>query len=295
MMNDLLKYFSILSTREWATIIWILIVLICILRNKKTRKSFLDVIKILFGKVLIKVWLITALYVFIISFVFSKTAIWDPIYIKDIVIWYLTAGIIFCFNAVSRESDERFILNVLKDNLKFTIIIEFIYSTFTFGLLVELLIIPIITILTIIDAITEHKKEYHTVHEFIQYIFVIIGIWLFYETFKIGLREYKELNILNTFVIFMIPIIYLILIMPLEYAIELYSKYETLFFRISFKNSNDKKVIRKRKLLIIKECGLSIRNVLLFQKEYCSKMYTKMSDDNFALLINEFKNEKKKI
>ena len=295
MMNDLLKYFSILSTREWATIIWILIILICILRNKKTRKSFLGVIKILFGKVLIKVWLITALYVFIISFVFSKTAIWDSIYIKDIVIWYLTAGIIFCFNAVSRESDERFILNVLKDNLKFTIIIEFIYSTFTFGLLVELLIIPIITILTIIDAITEHKKEYHTVHEFIQYIFVIIGIWLFYETFKIGLREYKELNILNTFVSFMILIIYLILIMPLEYAIELYSKYETLFFRISFKNSNDKKVIRKRKLLIIKECGLSIRNVLLFQKEYCSKMYTKMSDDNFALLINEFKNEKKKI
>lgn len=74
----------------------------------------------------------------------------------------------FCFNAVSRETDEKFILNVLKDNLKFTIIIEFIYSTFTFGLLVELLIIPIITILTIADAITEHKKEYHTVHKFIQ-------------------------------------------------------------------------------------------------------------------------------
>lgn len=294
MMNDLLKYFSILSTREWATIIWILIVLICILRNKKTRKSFLDIIKILFGKVLIKVWLITALYVFIISFVFSKTAIWAPIYIKDIVIWYLTAGIIFCFNAVSRESDERFILNVLKDNLKFTIIIEFIYSTFTFGLLVELLIIPIITILTIADAITEHKKEYHTVHKFIQYIFAVIGIWLFYETFKIGLRDYKELNILNTFVSFMIPIAYIILITPLEYAIELYSKYETLFFRISFKNSNDKKIIRKRKLLIIKECGLSVRNVLLFQNKFCSKMYKKMSDDDFVLLLNEFKNEKKK-
>ena len=83
--------------------------------------------------------------------------------------------------------------------------------------------------------------------------------------------------------------------MPLEYAIELYSKYETLFFRISFKNSNDKKIIRKRKLLIIKECGLSIRNVLLFQKKYSSKMYTKMSDDDFVLLLNEFKNEKKKI
>ena len=34
---------------------------------------------------------------------------------------------------------------------------------------------------------------------------------------------------------------------------------------------------------------------MLTNEEYCSKMYTKMSDDNFALLINEFKNEKKKI
>ena len=291
MMNDVLKYFSILFTREWATIIWILIILICILRNKNTRKSFLDVIKILFGKVLIKVWLITALYVFMISFVFSKTIIWDTIYIKDIIIWYLTAGIVFCFNAVSKETDEKFILNVLKDNLKFTIIIGFIYSTFTFSLLVELLIIPIITILTIADAITEYKKEYHTVHKFIQYIFAVIGIWLFYETFKIGLRDYKELNILNTFVSFMIPIAYIILITPLEYAIELYSKYENLVFRISFKNSNDKKIIRKRKLLIIKECGLSVRNVLLFQKKYCSKMYTKMSDADFVLLLTEFKKE----
>lgn len=63
----------------------------------------------------------------------------------------------------------------------------------------------------------------------------------FYETFKIGLQEYKELNILNTFVSFMIPIIYLILILSLEYIIELYCEYEILFVRIFFKNSTDKK------------------------------------------------------
>lgn len=85
-----------------------------------------------------------------------------------------------------------------------------------------------------------------------------------------------------------------ICVIPLEYLIELYSKYEVLFIRIFFKNSDDKKVARKRKFLIIKECGLSVRNVLLFQKNYCSRMYVKMADDKFIEIINQFKEEKNK-
>lgn len=214
MMKDLLVYFNILSTREWATIIWILILLIYILKNKKTKNAFLDVIKILFGKKLIKIWILTSLYVFLITLIFSKTSIWNNYYIKDIIIWFITAGVIFCFNAASKESDEQYILKVLKDNLKFTIVIEFFYSTFTFSLWVELLIIPIITFLAMVDVYAEAKEEYKIVHKFMQGLFAIISIWFFYETFKLGLREYKELNILNTIVSFMIPIVYLILIIP---------------------------------------------------------------------------------
>ena len=291
-MTNFLKWLSILSTREWATIIWILILSVYVLINKKTRYSALDVIKILFGKNLIKIWIITSLYVILITLLFSKTSIWDNCYIKDIIIWYITSGVIFCFNAASRESDEQYIWKVLKDNLKFTIVIEFFYSTFTFKLWVELLIIPIITFLAMVDAVAERKEEYKIVYKFMQTIFVIISIWFFYETFKLGLREYKELNVLNTFISFMIPIVYLILIIPLEYLIELYSKYEVLFIRIFFKNNKYKKATRKRKILIIKNCGLSVHNVMLFQKKYCSRIYVKMSDDEFIALINEFKEEK---
>lgn len=293
-MNKLIECFSILSTREWATIIWLLILLAYILKNKKTKNAFLDVIKILFGKKLINIWLITSLYVFLVTFLFSKTSIWNNYYIKDIIIWFISSGIIFCLNSTSKEADEQYIWKVLKDNLKFTIVIEYIYSTFTFSIWVELLIIPIITILAMVDTYTESKEEYKIVHKFMQGVFAIISIWFFYETFKIGLREYKELNILNTFVSFMIPIVYLILIIPLEYLIELYSKYEVLFIRMFFKNSDDKKTTRKRKFLMIKECGLSVHNVLLFQKNYCSRMYIKMTNDEFIAIINEFKEEKNK-
>lgn len=135
------------------------------------------------------------------------------------------------------------------------------------------------------------KEEYYIVHKFMQGVFVIISIWFFYETFKIGLQEYKELNVLNTFVSFMIPIVYLIL--PLEYIIELYCNYEILFVKLFFKNNTNKKVNRRRKLLIIKKCGLSVYNVILFQNTYCRKIYIKMTDKDFKSLINDFNKKKK--
>lgn len=36
------------------------------------------------------------------------------------------SGLIYCMNAVSSEADERYIQKVLKDNLKLTMILEFL-------------------------------------------------------------------------------------------------------------------------------------------------------------------------
>ena len=70
-MSNFTNYLSILTTREWATIIWMLIILIYLLKNKQIKENFLNVIKILFGKKLIKIWLITSLYVFLITLLYS--------------------------------------------------------------------------------------------------------------------------------------------------------------------------------------------------------------------------------
>lgn len=292
MLNEILKYSKVLSTREWATIIWLFIFLIYILKNKKIKEQFLNVINILFGKVLIKIWIATFIYVFFITFLFSKTLIWNNFYIKDIIIWFITSGIIFSLNAASKEADEQYIWTVLKDNLKLTIFLEFFLNTFTFSFWIELLLIPIIALLTIIDEYTAIKEEYKIIHKFMQIVIAFIIIWIFYETFKIGLREYKELNILNTFVSFFIPIVYLLLILPLEYLIEVYSKYDTLFMGMFFKKNIDKNIISKYKFLIIKKCGLSLRHILLFQKNYYSRIDAKMSDNEFIILINKIIEEK---
>ncbi len=82
--------------------------------------------------------------------------------------------------------------NILKDSLKFTIVIEFIYSTFTFRLWMELLIIPIITLLVMADAYAKRKEEYYIVHKFMQGIFAIISICFFMKLLKLDCKNTKN-------------------------------------------------------------------------------------------------------
>lgn len=282
---------NLFSTRELATAFWTGIILvavgIAIVTNKKIRRSLIEVLKCFFGRKLRKLWEIYFLHIGIITLMFSRFPIWKNIYLKDIILWTLFSGLTICMNAVAGEADEKYISKVLKDNIRFTVVTEFLLSTFTFSLWVELIIIPIMTAITLLDVVAAQKSETVAVHKLLQSVIAFIGLCLVFQTVKVGIREYRELNMVDTLVSFFIPMVYLLFVTPLEYVFELYSKYEMLFIRMCFKEPRDKKVKRKRHLKVIKACGLSVRKIILFQKQCIPRMYVSMSDSEFEALISQ--------
>lgn len=281
---------DIFSTRELATAFWTGIILVAvgmaIVTNKKARKSFIEVLKCFFGRKIRMLWEIYFLYIGIITFLFSRLPIWESIYLKDII-WTLFSGLTICINAVAGEADEKYILKVLKDNIRFTMVTELLLSTFTFSFWVELIIIPITTVIVLFDTVAEHKSDAIAVHKLLQDVMAFAGLCVILQTVRVGILEYRELNVINTLVSFFIPIVYLLLVTPLEYAFELYSKYEMLFIQMHFKEPSDKMVQRKRHLKVIKVCGLSVKRIMLFQKQCIPRMYVSMSDSEFEALISQ--------
>lgn len=281
---------DIFSTRELATAFWVGAILIAvgmaIVTNKKIRQGFIGVLKCFFGRKIRMLWEIYFLYIGIITFLFSRLPIWESIYLKDIIIWTLFSGLTICINAVAGEADEKYILKVLKDNIRFTMVTELLLSSFTFSFWVELIIIPITTVIVLFDTVAEHKSDAIAVHKLLQDVMAFAGLCVILQTVRVGILEYRELNVINTLVSFFIPIVYLLLVTPLEYAFELYSKYEMLFIQMHFKEPSDKMVQRKRHLKVIKVCGLSVKRIMLFQKQCIPRMYISMPDVEFDLLIS---------
>ena len=212
---------DIFSTRELATAFWVGAILIAvgmaIVTNKKIRQGFVGALKCFFNRKLRKLWEIYFLYIGIITLMFSRSPIWENIYLKDIILWTLFSGLTICMNAVAGEADEKYISKVLKDNIRFTVVTEFLLSTFTFSFWVELIIIPITTVIVLFDTVAEHKSDAIAVHKLLQDVMAFAGLCVILQTVRVGILEYRELNVINTLVSFFIPIVYLLLVTPLEY------------------------------------------------------------------------------
>ena len=56
---------------------------------------------------------------------------------------------------------------------------------------------------------------------------------------------------------------------------------------MSYKEENNKKIRIKHRIAVLWSCRISVRRVLLFQREYMFKMYVKMQDTEFKKLIQE--------
>lgn len=68
-----------------------------------------------------------------------------------------------------------YISKILKDNVKASIFIEFLMSTFTFNIWIELAIIPIVTVISIINMFLEKSKEYEKIRKLLETVLTIGG------------------------------------------------------------------------------------------------------------------------
>ena len=282
---------SIFTTREIATAIWMIIFIVFCLSIKSIRKQIPGLLKVTFDKKLMILYSIIIGYVAIITYGFYKSIFWKNIFLKDILVWFIFTGFITCINAVMNK--EGYIKKKVYENIKITVIIEFLISMFTFSLVVEIIMIPVLSIIAIMDVIAEREEKYESAHKLFQFLLVTYGLVVLYQTIQRTISEYRELYKLDTVIYFLIPIVYTLLMVPLEYCLEVFSAYQSLFIRMSFKEKDDKKLHRKNHFQIIKICRLSVKRIRIFQNNYLVKMYKMMREEEFQSIIDDFIKEMK--
>jgi hypothetical protein len=272
---------------------WLIFVITVVFINKKTRNSAFDVIKAACKKQLITPFLIMIVYAFLLTSLFSMTKFWEWKYLKDIFIWVLFVGIPVCFGAVNKGLKKNYFKSMVIDNLKFIVLIEFLFSTFTFNIYVELIMIPCITFVYLLEVVASTDEKLRTTGKIFSGFLAIIGFTVLGFTLNIAINDYKSLGVIETLVVFFIPFVLSILYVPVAYFVALYAKYEIIFIRVMLNKKWTNEQIRKKKCEIYKACSWSYKKLLLFEKEYVNRIYAGISDNEYCALIQNFKKQAK--
>lgn len=245
------EFLSNFSNREIALFIWIFIAIIAMLFSKEIRESIGGVFKAFFAKSILITFSLFGVYVAITVFCLFKLGFWKWSLLKDTIFWTFGFAIVLVFraNTIKRISDFKLIL---KDAVKWTIIVEFLVAFYTFSLTTELIILPILVFIGMLQVYSDTDEKYSQVSKVLKNTLSIIGIgilgYVTYKTFYQG----GELITIGNFKSLIVPIILTSLFIPFVYLLSLFMIYENLFVRLKFFVKEDKlrKKVKKQILRI---------------------------------------------
>jgi Na+-translocating ferredoxin:NAD+ oxidoreductase RnfE subunit len=227
--------------------------------KKDVRKSIGRLLKALFSKHIFRAFIFLTIYVLLNLYLLNLIGLWDKSLTKDSTFWFCTLALVTFFK-INNARDFKFFNEILLDSVKWIVVIEFLINFYTFGLWTELILVPIMVFISVIQAYAETDKKYESVQRLFQNIISIIGFVLLVYIIYRTVTEYQKTFTIQNLKSLLHPIIMTFLFLPFAYLLALYMIYEVLFVRVDFL-TRDTKVGRQLKLQIILVANLNIERL----------------------------------
>ncbi len=149
-----------ITNRELASLIWIAVLLVVTMTRASGRASIVGVLNAFLNIKIIVPLLLFAAYVAGWVWLAEYIGLWEGVLIKDTIIWFVVAGLPLFMQSTQVGQDEDFFHRSLRRIFSLTIFLEFFLNIMGFSLLTEIVVLPIITVFTLMPIVVGKKPEY---------------------------------------------------------------------------------------------------------------------------------------
>ncbi|MFM1347842.1 hypothetical protein WFP14_14910 [Yersinia proxima] len=239
-----------INNREYAAIIWFLIVFSLLMIKKDIRKAVSELLRVLMHKQIIMVFSGALAWIVICISILNKIEVWSINNLKTTVVWIITFAFAALFKTKEIEKDVNYFKNQVKNIFKITVILTFIMELHSFSLPFEFVLWAIIIMLSLMIAVGEMKEHTKKLSQFMTYILAVVVIFYFIHSLYLSSISLSETFSKNNITEFLIPIILSLVFLPFVYLFYLYQSYELAFVGLKFK-LNDSISLKKTMLMAV--------------------------------------------
>ena len=281
---------DILNNRELAILIWILAFLTyAFIRKPSIIKQVLSLFKMFFISRLFLFFLLTLLPVFLLAVTLRHYDVWGTDMLKISIAWGLMSGIVTFLNASQISDETIFFKQKLAILVNWSVLLGFLFNLYVFHLFWELILIPVITILTLIASpkISAGKKD-KEVRELASWLLAIIGFMLLIFVSYALLGDINSFLTFRNLQIMLLPVAFSLFYAPSIYLLALYMHYQSLFTIMSYmfpKLAHSKRI----QGMCIRKCGISVKKVCRFKPFLLNEVSRTASEKAFSQSIQRFK------
>ena len=220
-----------LNSREVATLFWVAVILSCILIkgiNKDISTSLEAVLKsFLHKKIQIIIWG-GMIWASLCVFLLEEAGIWTVSNLKTTVIWCCTFAFLSTINAYKIAETKNHFKNEFRGIINTTVIVTFITEAYSFSILTEIAITPIVTLLVIIQALSERDAELAKVQKLSNFLLTIAGLAYVANAIYMLSQDLFGFVSLENLREFLTPTLLTCLYLLYIYTISIFMTYESL-------------------------------------------------------------------
>ena len=227
-----------LNNREIATLIYVGFFLIALMFWKKGLPLVLDVVRTFFSLKLIPIWVLMSLYVASCVCLLACLNLWDWPNLKSTLLWWVTVGFTCGFEAQRFKYESHPIRKLVYKAFTISTIIIFIAELVSFPLLIELLIFPILLLLTALIAVCEHRTDEPGIRQTLSLLRrfqMLIGIAILGFSYWLVAKSIPKFWSLNTLREFGLPLLLWLMFIPFIFLLAIYMTYEEIFIRLQLR------------------------------------------------------------
>lgn len=256
----------VLDNRELALVGWLGLLFVFALVNR-TGRSALTQLAAAFLKVpLVLIFLSMVVYVAGLVFLLHWARLWTLPLISETVLWFFGPAVILLSRFDRASNNPRFLREALLGVLKYTLILEFVMNLRPAGLLVEILLVPILTIVTLLHLVAGLKEEHRAVRTFMDILLAVFGLSLFLYTVVGVVQDPREFATYENLLELLVPILLTLAFVPFVYVVAVLTTYGRLFSLMNWKLSENPSLARYAKWRLFLATLLRLKTLRRFDK-----------------------------
>lgn len=225
-------FLSSVNTREAAAAFWLVVFAGFVILNRSTRPSAIGVLKAIAQPILLIPLAIAALYAIAEIWALQRLGVWSAANLKTTILWLVTFAFVTMFEVATAKDRPASLAKITRDVVSVTAILVFITGLHTFPLIVELIALPLVTLIALTGEVAKRRPEHAAVARLLGCITIAIGFsYLGFSLLK-TVEQWQKAATWFTVSEFVIPVLLSLGFLPFLYAWRTYVAYNSTFATI---------------------------------------------------------------
>lgn len=210
--------------------------------------------------------------------------LWESDVESDTVAWFVTVGIALFFS-LNKAAEPGFFRKTARRAVAVTAVVEGFANLQTFGLVTELIFLPVMAVLAMMLVVSQSAEEFAPVRSLLNGLMAIIGVGVVVHVLISLVADFDAGHTLRALAL---PVWLTLGSVPIAYVFALVAEYEQAFMRIDF-HTEDRVQRRRGKRSLLRAANVRLPDLAGFSGHWIWDLASADSDVDARAVMRQWR------